>query len=391
MYNLKWKKVIIKDKFITEDGVEHPVQKVYIALANTETGERLISPFSDFLNEFAGKKTVTVSLAADIISRFLNYVIFQKNKEMETLTIQDGIDYLNSIAGTAQKSTQEEYARYITKFYAFLVKKGVLKAVPPEDLHYTCDKDGYEVLENPFKGRYITGSRNDTDLIHNIASEYLDAFIQTARNEVPDIALGIFLQCFGGLRQSEVIYLEYKNIKVKIVNGKKSIQLSLKDKDLREDLSTAFISACKKNRTQAVLPAFDDLLWELYEQHKEKYQREDCSAIFVDTNGRAMSGEVYYKRFCRLKRKFIERLRNSEDFDAKSYAIYLSSYKWSTHICRGIFSNIVAECTGNIMEIAAWRGDSDLSSALSYLTDGRQLDDTALRVLNEMFKPKEVS
>ncbi len=65
MYNLKWKKVIIKDKFITEDGAEYPVQKVYIALANTETeaGKHLISPFSDFLNEFVGKKIVTVSLA----------------------------------------------------------------------------------------------------------------------------------------------------------------------------------------------------------------------------------------------------------------------------------------------------------------------------------------
>lgn len=70
MDNLKWKKIIIKDKFHTENGTIHNIQRIYIALCNTETGEYLISPFSDFLNEFAGRKTVTVSLAADIVTRF---------------------------------------------------------------------------------------------------------------------------------------------------------------------------------------------------------------------------------------------------------------------------------------------------------------------------------
>ena len=78
--------------------------------------------------------------------------------------------------------------------------------------------------------------------------------------------------------------------------------------------------------------------------------------MFVDADGRAMTDAVYYKRFSILKDKFIERLRNSDNFDAKSYAVYLSTYKWSTHLCRGIFSNLIAQGTDNIMEIAAWRG-----------------------------------
>lgn len=101
--------------------------------------------------------------------------------------------------------------------------------------------------------------------------------------------------------------------------------VTLKDKDLREDISTAFLSGCKRNRIQTVLPAYDDLLWELFEKHKEKYKKAGCSAVFVDTDGRAMTDAVYYKRFCILKEKFIERLRNSDNFDAKSYAVYLSN------------------------------------------------------------------
>lgn len=375
---------------MTENGTIHNIQKVYIALCNTETGEYLISPFSDFLNGFAGRKTITVILAADIITRFLNYSIFKKEKTISTLTIQDGIDYLNSIADTTQEDTQKEYARYMTRFYDFLIRKGMWKAALPEKIDFTLDRTGNKVLENPFTGRFIEGSRSDTDLIHDIAPEYLYTFIQTARDVVPDIALGVFLQCFGGLRKSEVVSLEYRNIAIKNVAGQRSIQLSLRDKDLREDISTAFLTGCKRNRTQTVLPVFDGLLWELYESHRKKYQRADCSAVFVDANGRPMTDATYYKRFRRLKMKFIERLRNSEDFDAKSYAVYLSTYKWSTHICRGIFSNLIARSTDNIMEIAAWRGDRSISSALSYLTDNGQMDEYAQQVLNELYKEKEV-
>lgn len=390
MDHMKWKKIVIKDKFQLENGTIHNIQRIYISLCNTETGEYLISPFSDFLNEFAGRKIVTVSLAADIITRFLNYIIFERNKTIDTLTIQDGIDYLNSITETAQKKTQSEYARYLTRFYAFLDRKNMLKAVLPEELEYSINKEGHRVLENPFTGRFIEGARNDAELIHNIEPEYLYTFIKTAMDEVPDIALGVFLQCFGGLRKSEVVSLEYKNISITAVGDKKSMQLTLKDKDLREDISTAFLSGCKRNRIQTVLPAYDDLLWELFERHKKRYQRAGCSAVFVDIDGRAMTDAVYYKRFCILKTKFIERLRNSDNFDAKSYAVYLSTYKWSTHLCRGIFSNLIAQGTDNIMEIAAWRGDRDLSSALSYLTDRKQMDENALRVLNELYKEEIV-
>ncbi len=383
---MKWKKIIIKDKFQTENGTVHNIQRIYIALCNTETGEYLISPFSDFLNEFAGRKPVTVSLAADIITRFLNYVIFKRNRSIDTLTIQDGIDYLNSITETAQRKTQSEYARYLTKFYAFLDKKKMLKAVSPEELEYSTDKEGHRVLENPFTGRFIEGERNDAELIHNIEPEYLYTFIRTAMDEVPDIALGVFLQCFGGLRKSEVVSLEYKNIAITTVGDKKSIQLTLKDKDLREDIPTAFLTGCKRNRIQTVLPAYDDLLWELFEKHKKQYKKVGCSAVFVDADGRPMTDAVYYKRFCTLKDKFIERLRGSDNFDAKSYAVYLSTYKWSTHLCRGIFSNLIAQGTDNIMEIAVWRGDKNLSSALSYLTDRKQMDENALRILNELYR-----
>ena len=55
------------------------------------------------------------------------------------------------------------------------------------------------------------------------------------------------------------------------------------------------------------------------------------------------------------------------------YAVFLESYKWSTHIGRGTYSNIVAQNANNIGEIAVMRGDSSLSSSLPYLNDNRSV------------------
>lgn len=37
------------------------------------------------------------------------------------------------------------------------------------------------------------------------------------------------------------------------------------------------------------------------------------------------------------------------------------------------------------MEIAAWRGDKNLKSALSYMTDRKQMDETALLVMDKLY------
>lgn len=384
--NIRWRKVILKEKIYDKNDT-HILHNVYIALTNIETGYYLIAPFSDFLNQFKGNKTTSASMAAEVIVRFLNYIHFDINKATYEITFQDGINFLNSL--DIQKDTQHTYSSYMTKFLFFLAQKGALKNISVEDFSYTFNRSDKRVLSNCFSGRYAESKKQNAETIHNIKPEYLYTFLKTAMDVVPDIALGVFFQCFGGLRKSEVISLEYTNIGVKTVDGIKTMQITLEDKDLREDISTAFISKCKRNRTQTILPAFDDMLWTLYEKHKKNYKKADCSAVFVNKDGKAMTDASYYKRFMILKNTFIERLKNSDDYDTKCYALYLSSFKWGTHICRGIFSNLVAESTDNIMEIATWRGDRSLSSALSYLTDRKQTEEKVLHSLNELYK-KEI-
>ena len=64
--------------------------------------------------------------------------------------------------------------------------------------------------------------------------------------------------------------------------------------------------------------------------------------------------------------------------------MYLKSYKWKTHICRGIFSNQVAGATNNIGEIALWRGDSSMTSALTYLNNKEEVGKDVEKILDEL-------
>lgn len=83
-------------------------------------------------------------------------------------------------------------------FYIYLQDKGIISF----NEHFPL-----------FKGKYkniVKGSKKE--IIHNLKAEYIPLFINTVVEVVPEIALGVYLQCFGGLRNSEVSAIEYENI-----------------------------------------------------------------------------------------------------------------------------------------------------------------------------------
>ena len=103
---LRWRKIIIKDR-IQKAGGEQIRHRVYIALANKDTGEYLISPFSDFLNQYSLNKATSASMAADVVVRFLNYLYFTANKDIFGLTIQDTADFMDTL--NIKQDTQKSY------------------------------------------------------------------------------------------------------------------------------------------------------------------------------------------------------------------------------------------------------------------------------------------
>lgn len=208
----------------------------------------------------------------------------------------------------------------------------------------------------------------------------------TAKDIAPDIYLGLLLQFAGGLRASEIVSVEYGNIGFINDGGIFALKLKLEDKDLRPDLSTAFIAKVKRNRTQIVLPIFGDRLKEAYETHVKLYRRENVNAVFIDKNGNPMTVNTYWKRFNRVKKNFIKRLYECQDLEVQEYALFLECFRWSTHIGRGTFSNIVAENANNIGEIAIIRGDTNLSSSLPYLNDNRSVEKKVQNTFKQFYR-----
>ncbi len=356
-------------KSINEDGSVR--QLVSIDIQIRDIGISLPTPFNAFLLEYQSRKVSTVAMVASLIVRFLNYLFFEMVSPITTiadLTFQNGIDFLSALP--CQKGVKTQYAEYLTKFYYFCMDH---KMAEIKDLKEHSRSQYKTYTENIFKGRYKAESKQKVDAIHEIDTAYLPMFFDTARDIAPDIYLGLFFQFAGGLRASEVVSVEYSSIRIIRENGRMAMSIKLEDKDLRPDLSSAFIAKVKRNRTQIVLPIFGNKLEEAYETHIKQYRKENISAVFIDKNGNPMTVNTYWKRFNHVRREFIKRLYDCPNMETQMYAVFLESYKWSTHIGRGTYSNIVAQNANNIGEIAVMRGDSSLSSSLPYLNDNRSV------------------
>lgn len=356
-------------KSINEDGSVR--QLVSIDIRIKDAGISLPTPFTAFLLEYQSRKTSTVSMVASLIVRFLNHLFFEMEcpiTSISELTFQQGKDFLSALS--CQSGGKTQYAEYLTKFYYFCKRQEMAEI---KDFKEKPSSTYIKNTENIFKGKYKVESKKTVDTIHEIDAAYLPMLFDTARNIAPDIYLGLFFQFAGGLRASEVVSVEYSNIRFIREDGIFALSLKLEDKDLRPDLSSAFISKVKRNRTQTVLPIFGDGLEKAYETHVKLYRKENVSAVFIDKNGNPMTVNTYWKRFGRVKKEFIKRLYEFPNMETQMYALFLESYEWSAHIGRGTYSNIVAQNANNIGEIAIMRGDSSLSSSLPYLNDNRSV------------------
>lgn len=363
-------------KSINKDGSVRQLVSIDIQLK--DIGISLPTPFTAFLLEYQSRKTSTVSMVASLIVRFLNYLFFEMEypiTSISELTFQQGKDFLSSMS--CQSGGKTQYAEYLTKFYYFCKNQEMAEI---KDFKEKPSSTYIKNTENIFKGKYKVDPKRTVDTIHEIDTAYLPMLFDTARDIAPDIYLGLFFQFAGGLRASEVVSVEYSNIRFIREDGVFALSLKLEDKDLRPDLSSAFISKVKRNRTQTVLPIFGDGLEKAYETHVKLYRQENVSAVFIDKNGNPMTVNTYWKRFGRVKKEFIRRLYECPNMETQMYALFLESYEWSAHIGRGTYSNIVAQNANNIGEIAVMRGDSSLSSSLPYLNDskavGKKVQDT---------------
>lgn len=368
--NLSFKvKAVTVDLLTDKDGNTTKKKHAIIILKNLSNGKEAIHPVSDFIMQYwKNREYNTMVSNAYHIAAFLNFVFFESDsvvEDLSELTSQHAVRFLNSLTIKGnQKSTVKKHEKTLVLFFEYLFESNILEIMTAEDL---------KNLPNSLQG-VIYKSNALGNKIHDFKAELILPFIEFAYHEKNEIALGVYYQIFGGLRAGEVVNIKKSNIRNVGSYGEFGQVIKIKNTQLRPDLNTTSGKGeVKKDRTQVVFP-YKTLLRKLYKEHTDRYSSQsNPDALFVDGNGNPMSGDNYIYHFSRLKEKFINHLLNSTDIRLQTYGQYLKSMKWGTHIGRGIFSNLMAEYTDNVLEIAVARGDSNLSSSLTYIADTERI------------------
>lgn len=371
-----------------------------IMLEQTKEGivRRKVHPLSQYLLEpKAGNKKyspLTQRNRATLIAKFLNYVLIDnkskfKLKNYNEIRFEHGTEFLNSLT-EIKDVTKERYATDLAKFYYFLAKYDVLKYVSRADFKIKEVESRFgtrEKIENPFYGIEYNNIEGKV-LIHKLPSELIISFIDTVIMHTPQIALGVCFQFFGGLRLGEIISLRKSAVKVKGPDGQFGFVLNLRDRYMRDDLKHPVAGgSVKVKRRQAVFPFGGEITQKIYRMHMKNWSSQD--ALFLNKDGKPMADFTYRYYFNKAKDKFIERLKSSESVELRHYAVELQTAKWSTHIGRGIFSNIISNISDNILEIAQARGDKSLDSPLAYLSDSDKMAVSLFENDKDMWKELE--
>ncbi|WP_241559300.1 hypothetical protein [Lysinibacillus halotolerans] len=301
------------------------------------------------------------------IVKFLNYLFENKKqlriKSLNVLTILHGTEYLNKLVlNGVSKNTIKDYESTLTKFYYWLSSKNICLQFNKDVFRKTNTQFG-EYIESPFNPLYP--KQSIIYIEHTLPLSYIPLLIEVAILVAKPIVLGLYFQIFGGLRISEVINLSRTDVARKLKKG--NFLFILKNQNYRTDLKE--YPSVKRPRHQEVFEIHE---WgqSLFRDHINLYKPKEnnTNALFINRDGKAMSVRSYRQYFQKIKDTFISLLESKGDYEQQLLAKNLKYMKWSTHIGRGTFTNMIAEEAKNPYEIAHLRGDLNINSALTYMS-----------------------
>lgn len=368
-----------------------------IVLINTKNKREIPHPLTTFVYEKWKRTNYNTQYArAKHVASFLNYIAFDNGKSFKLLSLADlkiehAIHFLDhKVKNGCSRGTIQQYDSSIMYFYQFLCKKGLLH-------HFTLDM--FKIRKGP-KGkprgweslffdklRHAPMKTNSEDKAKTLAEHHLIPFIHTALQVAPDIALGVYMSCFGGLRGSEVVSVKRSRITSLGVFGENGLIVKLE--------TDSMIAQGSNNRVKSPgkqpIDAMANLLRFLYEEHLKYYPepKDDSDSLFVNKWGKAMQYQNYRTRFNKVRDEFINKLLKSNNSDDNLYGLSYMGLNWSTHIGRGIYSNRIAEQCHNLIQLMQLRRDSSPYSAIDYLVSTKKEKRLVSDSLEEMYE-KEI-
>nr|WP_312753424.1 site-specific integrase [Bacillus mobilis] len=390
-------KFVSKETTVNEmiRGKMRNIKVITIGVLEESTGIVYPHPISEFIKrqyEFYGKSLNSSDGPSRVVCRFLNFCLQKieegheefvelKDKGINGLERRHGSQYLThcSLEGL-QKTTVEQYEKYLSKLYVFLKKMNWIdEEFPLEGKKNSSGDTIYRsVFREPSLGTRFPSRNTSKRKLAKLKDFGEDRnqltvhFIRTAMDIAGDIALGLCFQFYGGLRRGEVVNVsrgdlivsEGDGMEVQIRDNRRKFFSRLKDTKAENPKRLNYLQTdmCR----QTILD--NDLVWEVYQKHKKRLDYmiksgkcKNPSALFLNEDGETMSGKVYDRRFRKVKKAFLESLMGHKDYEL------LSGTFWSTHICRGVFTNMLIDMGFTPTQLAIARGDRNLNSAMEYI------------------------
>ncbi|MFF2528820.1 site-specific integrase [Brevibacillus sp. NPDC058079] len=362
-----------------------------LMLKNKQNNKSVVHPLTAFIHwKWKYKEYNTQRLQGIHLAQFLNYILIQqrnvyKLNSLSELTKLHGTDFLNYllIKGNANKSVKNVEGT-LQYFYTFLIEKGCL--------------DGFNETKVTFHPMYSREYAYDIDkgrvaIEHTLPPRLILMFLRTAISVSSSIAFAIYLSIFGGLRAGEIV-----NILISDLTpygdqyGSGGVLIFLTTRDLRRDIKDiSGTSRVKRNRKQFVY-SIKGILPTLYKNHLTDMENKFGKAmnlnspLFLNRNGQALTGKSLRDAFNNVKEKFLSELASSHHPDDMIIALNLKSTKWSFHIGRGTFTNLLAKKARNPYDIALPRGDQSITSSLTYMSDSEEMKKSIEMLINELYE-----
>jgi len=386
-------------KAYVDIGQNYQVEYATIVVEDTVTKFFRVHPVSSFVKRLYGKTDHNYNSqkrAADVVVQFLNWLVIEnydlyKVDSLTKLTLSHGIDYLNFLKTNKyirKKDGPERYRTrgtlkhadlYLNLFYKFLKDINIIQGHLAKLINeYTYKgKNNKLMVSSIFIGngfslpaRNIT--RDELKLEHFPHQRLIILLLETADLVAPEIAFGIYLQIFGGLRRGEVVNVLRQDLIESGPYGQHGLAVRIGYKPyLWERLKD--ISTCSVKRDTTIFPiqpiqVIPNISVHLLKSLKQRLETNKKSnyynALFIDNEGNPMSGSTYEDRFLKVKRNFIKEVKNQ----MPTYHSLLTSKSWGTHIGRRIYTNLMSKVVKSPAELAILRGDKSLESSLVYMS-----------------------
>ena len=398
----------------TEDGLSFT--RSFIVIKN---GYNVIVRFTrlqDYAGVYARRtyRPVTADPESKLhfICKMLNYALVEHGAEFGIRHVFDVTkpmleQFFNSYAqekrpdGTYRgQETIERCVATVTAFMERLCAKfGGYMKLSREDLYNektVVTKKG-QLVKRKIPAFQAVGFSQTDPPFRDMPEKVMEILLPLAFRYARDIAFGVCLQAFAGLRAGEVCNVRQESSPlgagIRFVSAGGSVIKA--EIDLRRELALrsdgAEVGKIKKERLQCVYPAFLGAFLQAYELHKEYLKQvsfePEYAPMFVNRNGKAMSYETYRLRFKRLVHDRLRpALADSADPELRIYAQLLCENELGTHALRHWYTVQLVLRGEDIANVKFWRGDKSPESAFEYLQNKgdltRELRESAGRLLD---------